>query len=160
MLPYIFRHHTSFFWLNGPCGDIVLDVQILQFQSLVYQYVILYHLLVFLDVQIWIIQIWILSELWQRGVFSLVYGISSDHLGGLGFVKYAVNCSILSVLAATLVTVQWIIIFMEWACLSVCVEVSIVQVFYEYRYFQFSFLFLWLLLYYRKYCCMEVSRLR
>lgn len=43
--------------------------------------------------------IWILSRLWQKGVFSFVYGISADYLGGLGLVRFALNYSLLSVLA-------------------------------------------------------------
>uniref|UniRef100_A0A0V0GU32 Putative ovule protein n=1 Tax=Solanum chacoense TaxID=4108 RepID=A0A0V0GU32_SOLCH len=45
--------------------------------------------------------IWILSGLRQKGVFSLFYGISSDYLGDLGFLRFALNCSLLSVHAAS-----------------------------------------------------------
>ncbi|WMV08538.1 hypothetical protein MTR67_001923 [Solanum verrucosum] len=36
----------------------------------------------------------------QKMIFTLIYGISSDHLGGLGFIRFALDCSFLSVLAA------------------------------------------------------------
>eukprot|EP00474_Spongospora_subterranea_P007358 CRZ07816.1 hypothetical protein [Spongospora subterranea] len=79
-----------------PYGDTVMDVQIWKFQSLVNQYAILCHLLDFL---VHALQSGYCLG-FEKGVFGLVYGISSHYLGGLGFVRFALNCSLLSVLAA------------------------------------------------------------
>ena len=42
---------------------------------------------------------WVLSRSEKRGFSNLVSGISSDFLVGLGLANYALNCSLLSVLA-------------------------------------------------------------
>ncbi|WMV08540.1 hypothetical protein MTR67_001925 [Solanum verrucosum] len=75
------------------CGDTVMDVQIWKFQSLVYQHVILCHLLVFLVLPH---QSGYCPGFDKRGFSVSCMAISSDYLADLEFVRFALNCSLLS----------------------------------------------------------------
>lgn len=71
--------------------------------------------------------------------FSLVYGISSDYSGGLGFFRFTLTVPFLLILQLLLVTELWIVLFMECPCLYVCLEVPLVQSFMSIRIFNSVF---------------------
>ncbi|WMV08327.1 hypothetical protein MTR67_001712 [Solanum verrucosum] len=85
------------------CGDTNMDVQIWKFQSLPIRDTLPPFGLFAIAQDNDFFFSWsgrALSVCVEKGFFSLVYGISSDYLGDLGFVGFALDCSLLSVNAA------------------------------------------------------------